>query len=243
MAESYRGAGHLPKQREGGMPAEPEGVPRQRRGTTPQMRGRYPDYDVLEQSSHWDDATREVVLARLDPPPIRFFDDGEVPTLTAFCDTVTAQDSDPKIPVLSLVDKKLHEGKLDGFQYEDMPDDRDVWRIVARGLDEAAMELGHPSFGEAPLDDRHSICERFAAGELDGGAWNELNLTRAWSVVMRGVLQSFYQHPWAWNEIGFGGPAYPRGYAALGVDRAEHWEPGEEFDIDPVEDASARGLE
>jgi hypothetical protein len=24
-----------------------------------------------------------------------------------------------------------------------------------------------------------------------------------------------YAHPYAWDEIGFGGPAYPRGYGAL----------------------------
>ncbi len=243
MAEGFRGASHLPKQRDGGMPPEPEGLPSQRRGVSPQMRGRYPEYDVLAEADHWDHATREVVLARLDPPPIRFFDDNEVPTASAFCDTVTAQDGDPKVPVLALVDKKLYEGQLDGFQYEDMPDDRDAWRIAVRGLDEAAMQLGYPSFGEAPLDDRHSICERFAAGELSGGAWDELNVTRAWSVLMRAVLQAFYQHPWTWNEIGFGGPAYPRGYAALGVDRPEHWEPEEEYRTDPVEDTEARGLE
>jgi hypothetical protein len=33
---------------------------------------------------------------------------------------------------------------------------------------------------------------------------------------MRAVLSEFYSHPWAWNEIGFGGPAYPRGYMRLG---------------------------
>ena len=32
---------------------------------------------------------------------------------------------------------------------------------------------------------------------------------------MRSVLAAFYSHPWAWNEIGFGGPAYPRGYMRL----------------------------
>ncbi|HLI25128.1 MAG TPA: hypothetical protein VKU91_09240, partial [Acidimicrobiales bacterium] len=31
-------------------------------------------------------------------------------------------------------------------------------------------------------------------------------------------------HPWAWNEMGFGGPAYPRGYKALGIDQRERWE-------------------
>ena len=35
---------------------------------------------------------------------------------------------------------------------------------------------------------------------------------------------AFYSHPAAWNEIGFAGPAYPRGYKNLGVDRREPFE-------------------
>ena len=34
---------------------------------------------------------------------------------------------------------------------------------------------------------------------------------------MRMILTGFYSHPWAWNEIGFGGPAYPRGFMRLGA--------------------------
>ena len=42
----------------------------------------------------WDDATRKVVFARLEPPgPLRFFTAAEEPTLRAFCDTVMAQDA------------------------------------------------------------------------------------------------------------------------------------------------------
>ncbi len=55
---------------------------------------------------------------------------------------------------------------------------------------------------------------------------------------MRSVLAAYYSHPWAWNEIGFGGPAYPRGYARLGADMGEAWEGAEAFDRDP-----ARGRE
>ncbi len=60
---------------------------------------------------------------------------------------------------------------------------------------------------------------------------------------MRGVLSSFYSHPWAWNEIGYGGPAYPRGFARLGSGQREHWESPPEFEQDPVRDVSERGLE
>jgi hypothetical protein len=56
---------------------------------------------------------------------------------------------------------------------------------------------------------------------------------------MRYVVQAFYSHPWAWNEIGFGGPAYPRGYSRFGsphlnAAEREAWEGREAYDVDPV---------
>jgi len=211
----------------------PEGLPRQRRGTTPQMRARYPDFDVLEQTGHWDDATREVVLGRLETPPLRFFTEAEAATLRAFCDVVLAQDREPRIPVLEHVDAKLAAGKGEGYRYADLPEDGETWRRTARGLDAAG-------FPEAVHDRRVEICEAFAAGRLDLGG---IDASRAWSVVMRDALSAFYAHPWAWNEIGFGGPAYPRGYARLGVGLSESWEGEEAFALDPVADVRLRGLE
>jgi len=226
-----------------GAGGDPEGLPRQRRGTTPQMHGRYPDFDVLEQADHWDEVTRRVVLARLEPPPLRFFDECEARTLEAFCDTVLAQDREPRVPVLAFVDAKLFEGRLDGFQYADMPGDRETWRLVARGLDEAAAERGAPSYGEAETEDRLAVCEAFAKARLAGGTWERIPAAHAWAVVMRAVLGAFYSHPWAWNEIGFGGPAYPRGYMRLGIGLREPWEGDDEFPLDPVPDVRDRGLD
>jgi hypothetical protein len=76
--------------------------------------------------------------------------------------------------------------------------------------------------------------------------WDELPCATAWSVVMRGVLSEFYSHPWAWNEIGFGGPAYPRGYAAFGspeLGEEEHWEAKESVDVDAQKDVQTKGLD
>jgi hypothetical protein len=205
------------------------------------MHGRYPDYDVLEQAGHWDAVTREMVLGRVhNVPEIRFFTQAEAATLGALCDLLTAQDSEPRIPVINYVDEKYEKGELDGFQFEDMPDDRDAWRLVARGLDEQAAERAQAaSFATAEPDVQLAIVSDFADGKLEGDAWEQLNVTHAFSLVMRGVLSSFYSHPWAWNEIGFGGPAYPRGYSRFGdpdLQRAERetWEGAEHFDRDPV---------
>ncbi|HKU59094.1 MAG TPA: gluconate 2-dehydrogenase subunit 3 family protein [Gaiellaceae bacterium] len=201
-----------------------------RAGVTPQTAGRYPGYDVLAEADHWDDVTRRVVLDRVENvPPIRFFTDDEAATLDAFCDIVTAQHGEPRIPVLNYIDEKLFEGKRDGWQYHDLPDDDEVWRRIARGLDDEAKTFD--SFAAAPVEAQTGIVDRFAKAQLHGGVWDTLNTARAFSVVMRYVAQAFYSHPWAWNEIGFGGPAYPRGYAAFGspeLGEREHWEAREQ---------------
>jgi hypothetical protein len=237
-------AHHLPKRRgpEQAL-ADPADLPRQRRGVTPQMHGRYPDFDVLEQAPHWDEVTRRVVFARVhEVPPIRFFEPEELETLTAFADIVLAQDSEPRIPVLAYIDEQLFEAKGDGYRYFDMPPDGEAWRRVAHGLDEEARRRGADRFALLDVEMQVDLCRDFAAAKLHGGTWGTLNVSRAWSLVMRHLTQAFYAHPWAWNEIGFGGPAYPRGYSRFGsphLDSAERetWEGKQAYEHDPVKEA------
>ena len=210
-------------------------LPRQRRGTTPQMVGRYPDYDVMTEAGSWDAPTRAVVEARLEPPgPLRFFTDDEAPTAHAFTDTVMAQDGEPRIPLVGMIDAKLADRRFDGFRYANMPDDDQTWRRALRGVDEVAQRRYGARFAMCAPDVRQAICAQFARGELQGGVWDDLDCRRAWSVLMRGVLAEFYSHPWAWNEIGFGGPAYPRGYMRLGEGLREPFEKREVVHDDPV---------
>ena len=218
----FRQAEHLPNLRPGKEPASPDELPRQRNGVTPQMHGRYPDYNVLDEMGHWDEVTRRVILDRVENvPPIRFFTHPEALTLGAFCDVVMAQDREPKIPVLNMVDAKL----------------------FAKGLDAVARQHGCGDFAAASPEVQERIVDAFHSGELRGEVWDELDPKRAWSVLMRAVLSAFYSHPWSWNEIGFGGPAYPRGYARLGRGQRESWEGAPAFERDPVKDTHERGVE
>jgi hypothetical protein len=243
-SRDFRSAEHLPNLREGGEPADPEELPRQRNGVTPQMHGRYPDYNVLDEADHWDEATRRLVLERVEKtPPIRFFTKAEADTLGIFCDLVMAQDREPKIPVLNMVDAKLFAGELDGFRYADMPDDRETWRRLALGLDAAARQHGSGDFAGASEDVQMRVVDALAKGKLHGKVWDELPPAKTWKVVSRAILSAFYSHPWAWNEIGFGGPAYPRGFARLGAGQRESWEGAPAFERDPVKDTEQRGVQ
>lgn len=49
------------------------------RGVTPQHRGRFPGFDVVDQADNWDAVTTGTVLARLGPATeAAFFTDTEV---------------------------------------------------------------------------------------------------------------------------------------------------------------------
>lgn len=226
MAHSFRDADHLPKQRNGG-DADPAGLPRQRNGISPQMHGRYPDFNVMQDREHWDPVTRQLLEQRVDQPPAcRFFTAGEQRTLGALFDVILAQDAEPRVPVLQMIDAKMHARQFDGYRYASMPDDDRTLKMVAERLD-----------GLAELDthSRHARVKAFADGELE---WDGLDVKLAWKVVSRLAVSAFYSHPWAFNEIGFRGPAYPRGYMRrnMGTSGVEPDEPREAFGLDPVAD-------
>jgi hypothetical protein len=202
-------------------------------GTTPgSAEQHFPGFDVLHQAYTWDAVTTGVVLRRLGPvQPIRFFSPEEEPTARALLDRLLAQDDDPKIPVLEMIDIRLLKRQGDGYRYDNMPEDWEAWRRSIAALDaDAQATLGMP-FSEISTDEQMRIIE--AVHALDGD-WHGMSAPRLFSLWLRYACSAFYSHPWAFNEIGFGGPAYPRGYKNLGIDRRENWEVAERHAKDPV---------
>jgi hypothetical protein len=183
---------------------------------------RFPGFDVLSQSPHWDPVTAELVLGRVGPQgPLRFFTAHEAPAAAALFDQLLHQRHEPRVPVLAMVDARLADGQTDGWRYADMPEDADAFRLSLVGLDADARAAGGAGFAELPWELQSEVV---GGVQRTGGSWRGLPAVRVWSVWTRYACTAFYSHPWAWNEIGFGGPAYPRGYGNLGMDRREHWE-------------------
>lgn len=204
---------------------------------TPGDKGRFGDFDVLGEVGRWDLVTSGVVLARLDADPrLSFFTAGEEPTVRALVDLLLGQHDEPKIPVVELIDQRLTAGQTDGWRYEDMPEDRDAWRQSLAALDAEAGERCGDRFHRVSLGQQGAMVQ--AVHDADG--WRGFDAGHLWSLWTRYSCTAFYSHPWAWNEIGFGGPAYPRGYKNLGIDARERWERTELDARDPVPWAQRR---
>ncbi|HKC18911.1 MAG TPA: gluconate 2-dehydrogenase subunit 3 family protein [Candidatus Dormibacteraeota bacterium] len=184
---------------------------------------RFPGFDVLEQRRHWDGRTREVVMKRLGPHgQARFFTPDEEPVCRALLESLLALEPDG-VPVFELVDARLADGITDGWRYGDMPPDGETWR-------RSIAELKRHRFERSGDAERHRTLESIRTSERFAGMPGK----RLWDLWMRSACTAYYSHPSAWNEIGFGGPAYPRGYKNLGLDRREPWEVEEVDARDPV---------
>jgi Gluconate 2-dehydrogenase subunit 3 len=198
---------------------------------------RFPGFDVLSQADRWDPATASVVLARAGlPPDMRFFTPGEEAVATALTDRLLAQAGEPRVPVVAMIDARLAEQQTDGWRYGDMPEDGQAWRDTLGHLDTDAKALYGTGFAECSPGDQARLVQKVQ--DLGSGDWHGLRAAHVWSLWTRYACTAFYSHPRAWNEIGFGGPAYPRGYKNAGLDKRE---PFEVEDAKPADDPVRKG--
>ena len=133
---------------------------------------------------------------------------------------------------MHLVDERLALNRTDGYRYADMPEDREAWHLTLAALDADARAAYGRSFADCLIAGQEALIQ--AVTDAIPGRWHDLPAKRVWSLWTRYAATAFYSHPWAWNEIGFGGPAYPRGYQNLGLDAREHWETPEQHPANPA---------
>jgi hypothetical protein len=179
-----------------------------------------------------------VVLSRIEmPPDIRFFTPDEQAVAAALCDQLLDQHGDPedptRVPVVNLIDSRLAEQQTDGWRYQDMPEDAQAWRDTLAALDREATNRFGVGFAAGSRAQQAMVIQ--AVQDLGSADWHGLVAQHVWSLWSRYACTAFYSHPSSWNEIGFPGPAYPRGYKNPGVDSREPFEVPDAFpDDDPV---------
>lgn len=189
----------------------------------------YAGYDVLAKwdSPSFDDTTRRVLAQRLARvPPRRFFDADEWAVLEALCARLLPQPERAQpIPIAPWIDELLFLGRGEGFRHDNMPPQRDAWRIGLAAIDaEARQRAGRPFTG-LPPEDQDALLRAIAAGEACHPAWGPVPAQRFFlDILLKTAAGIYYAHPEAWNEIGFGGPASPRGYVRLGLSQRDGWE-------------------
>lgn len=192
---------------------------------------RYPGYDVLSKrmGPSWNEQTRRVITRRLavESEP-RFFTSREFETLNALAARIVPQPvTRAPIPVAASIDHKLCIGASDGYRAPGMPQEGEAWRLGLKAIDAEAAAYGE-RFHSLAEGLQVLLLELMQRGDLHSPEWEELRPKDFFDKRMaRDIVLAYYAHPTAWSEIGWGGPASPRGYVRLDFDDRDLWEAAE----------------
>ena len=189
----------------------------------------YPGYDVLAKrdTPSWNDRTRAVIDARLATPRMpRFLMPTEWATADALCKRIVP--GEVEVPLVALLDAKLLADDGDGTRDDDMPYMREAWRIGLAALDADAGKHHGQRFAALGGSAQDALIDAMRTATEPGGAWRSVSPSKFFEQrVLVDIPVLFYSLPQAWSEIGFGGPASPRGYVRLDGDRRDAWEAAE----------------
>ena len=201
---------------------------------------RYPGYDVLAKRNtpSWDETTRLAIDKRLRVSSVaRFFTVDEWSVADALCRRIMPQGKYPTakvVPLAALLDAKLYADHGDGFRESDMPYMAEAWRagLAARQAETKARHEGQ-SFADIGETSQDAFLAMMQKGAFTDRHWHAIDPIKFFNRrILVDVPALYYGHPTAWSEIGFGGPASPRGYVRLEGDRRDPWEATEAKDGD-----------
>ena len=192
--------------------------------------GYYPGFSTMSQSPFWDETTRDVIDKRVQKSPARsFFTEEAWAFWTAvFAHLIPQTDraADRQIPLVPMLDERLAKNKTVGYRYKDMPHDRVVYQIGIEAIDKEAEHRYGGKFLFLPQLQQDTVLQAIGKGKPEAAPeiWAKMSVKRFWQMIMTDAIDAYYAHPWAWDEIGFGGPAYPRAYTRLERGEPEPWE-------------------
>jgi hypothetical protein len=193
---------------------------------------RFPGYDVLAKRNgmSWNDVTRRVIDERLavarEP---KFFSLEEWRTLEALSARIIPQPKDrPPVPLAAYIDQKMLTYGERGTRIEPMPWDGAAWKIALHALEAEAQAGYGEAFHELPAGNADALLHRMQKGQLKNPTWGDVAPELFFAKrVLTDIPAAYYAHPTAWSEMGFGGPASPRGYVRMEANRRDPWEAAE----------------
>lgn len=190
-------------------------------------RTRYPSYDVLREQEHWDEHTREIVLRRLGPfAKLKFLEEHEAALVfTIAKHIVYDQRSEILDYVVHQLDQSLTSSIGEDQRKVGIPEQRILIREGLAALDKLAKKQYGAAFLEIDIKQQYTLLQNLAKGKaMPMLVWKKIPQQELFKKLAAEIVSAYYSHPVVWSEIGYGGPAYPRGYVRTEKGLTDPWE-------------------
>lgn len=187
----------------------------------------YPKYHVMEQQEHWDEHTRGIVQDRMQYTYTpSFLSQNEVETLKRICSHLVNDKNTEIIDyIIRHIDETLSSSLGEGERQEQVPEASILIRNGLEYLDTVAKEYNYMKLIESDDKAQLSILEELSKGNCPRQEnWDNKQQKALFKKLLSLSVDAYYSHPAVWTHIGYGGPAYPRGYVRADIGLLDPWE-------------------
>ncbi|MFC0523372.1 gluconate 2-dehydrogenase subunit 3 family protein [Pontibacillus salicampi] len=185
----------------------------------------YPTYDVLSNKQSWDQVTRNIIEQRMHGAEGTFFTPDQKRTLVAIAKALfPSHVGEQSVSVSIVLDRRMLEGKLSIYPKQSSIS-KEV--IIDQGLilaDKDCLYRYHQPFFMLEEQSKHELLEEWRQNDGNPEVWMPVKSDLFFSTLASELVKIVYSDPGVWSTIGFGGPAYPRGYYAYGPKQFDSWE-------------------
>ncbi len=187
----------------------------------------YPNYDVLRNQEEWDEHTQSIVLSRfIRTWEFQFLTLEEVEILHLICSRLVDDSREDIVAfMVQHIDQSLAGSPGEGQRKAGMPQAPPFIREGVQRLNDASKKRHVLGFTQLEERQQVGLLDDLSRGEaMDPEEWDPF-LQKEWFIKLLGwATESYYSHPTVWSEIGYGGPAYPRGYVRAQMGQLDPWE-------------------
>lgn len=188
---------------------------------------------ALLQTEYVTPVTRQALegrMAEADEAPL-FLEAPAFEILSTVCDRLVAQDSQNRIlNIASFIDQRLQENTGDGWRYDAMPTDREMYVHGLKGIDETSTLLHEVPFVQLNEEQQMKLLLSLQQGAAEGTVWKEMPAKRFFEELLAEATEIFYSHPLVQEEIGYVGMADAKGWTKIGLNERDGIEPQEVAD-------------
>ncbi|MBC6991323.1 gluconate 2-dehydrogenase subunit 3 family protein [Hymenobacter sp. BT491] len=180
------------------------------------------------------EATRAALLARLEPVVHEpaYFDAATYELLRTVCARIFPQpDREEPIELAIAIDKRLLEGRSDGWRYDALPPDRETYRLGLGGIQESAQAMYQQDFTGLSDQQKDAVIQAIQEARAPGAIWETLPAERFFEEMLAEMTELYYAHPLAQEEIGYVGMADVPGWSRIELGELEPREPEKNAEI------------
>lgn len=192
-----------------------------------QAKTHYPSYDVMAMVDEWDSHTKEIVKKRLGPfSELKFLNNHEKEMLYVLSEHITYDNRKEIFDwIIHHIDQRLSEEIGESQRKPEVPAEKYLIRDGLGAIDKMALADTGKLFVRTDTKDQFTILANLQKGKAQVQGWDADLQKELFKKLTDFIIGAYYSHPRVWSEIGYGGPAYPRGYYRVEFGVTDPWEP------------------